>query len=181
MRVEDFNFDLPKNLIAQDPLEVRSASRLLVLDKFSGAISHRQFTDIQNYLKKGDCLVINNTKVIPARLYGEKEGTQAQIEILLLKRQELNQKESLEKGESLKIEESLKKEESLKEEESLIKEESLRELEKSTRLWECLVKPEKKAKIGTKISFGNGLLIGKVIDITEEGNRLIQFEYKCIF
>lgn len=125
-------------MIAQDPLEDRSASRLLVLDKESGKIEHRMFRDIKAYLKPGDCLVINDTKVIPARLIGSKIGTDAKIEILLLKRKEND-------------------------------------------IWETLVKPGKKAKPGTKISFGEGLLIGEVIDVVEEGNRLIQFSYQGIF
>lgn len=138
MKKEDFYFDLPQELIAQDPLEDRSGSRLLVLDKESGAIEHRTFRDIRQYLEPGDCLVINDTKVIPARLIGSKVGTDAKIEILLLKRREND-------------------------------------------IWETLVKPGKKAKPGTKISFGEGILIGEVIDIVDEGNRLIQFSYKGIF
>ena len=138
MKKEDFYFKLPEELIAQDQLEDRSASRLLVLDKESGKIEHRMFRDIKAYLKPGDCLVINDTKVIPARLIGSKIGTDAKIEILLLKRKEND-------------------------------------------IWETLVKPGKKAKPGTKISFGEGLLIGEVIDVVEEGNRLIQFSYQGIF
>ena len=138
MDVKDFYYDLPQALIAQDPLEDRSSSRLMVLGKPSGEITHRRFSDITEYLKPGDCLVINNTKVIPARLYGVKEGTEAKIEILLLKRKEND-------------------------------------------IWETLVKPGKKAKIGTKIIFGEGLLTGEVVDIVEEGNRLIQFSYEGIF
>lgn len=138
MNVTDFNFELPEELIAQDPLEDRSASRLLVLDKNTGEIEHRGFCDIISYLKKGDCLVINDTKVIPARLFGIKEDTEAKIEVLLLKRRENN-------------------------------------------VWETLVKPGKKAKPGTVISFGDGLLKGTVIDVVEEGNRLIQFSYEGIF
>ena len=138
MKRQDFYYELPEELIAQDPLEDRSSSRLLVLDKESGAVSHHVFKEIVNYLKPGDCLVINDTKVIPARLIGSKVGTDAKIEILLLKRKENN-------------------------------------------IWETLVKPGKKAKIGTKISFGEGLLIGEVVDIVEEGNRLIQFSYEGIF
>lgn len=138
MKKEDFYFKLPEELIAQDPLEDRSASRLLVLDKESGKIEHRMFRDIKEYLKPGDCLVINDTKVIPARLIGSKIGTDAKIEILILKRKEND-------------------------------------------IWETLVKPGKKAKPGTKISFGEGLLIGEVIDVVEEGNRLIQFSYQGIF
>ena len=138
MDVKDFYYDLPQELIAQDPLEDRSSSRLMVLDKITGEVEHRHFKDITEYLRPGDCLVINNTKVIPARLYGVKEGTEAKIEILLLKRKEND-------------------------------------------IWEILVKPGKKCKIGTKIVFGDGILTGEVVDIVEEGNRLIQFHYEGIF
>ncbi|MEG0566440.1 MAG: tRNA preQ1(34) S-adenosylmethionine ribosyltransferase-isomerase QueA, partial [Hungatella sp.] len=133
-----FNFDLPEELIAQDPLEDRSASRLLVLDKKTGEIEHRVFRDITSYLHPGDCLVVNDTKVIPARLFGIKEDTKAKIEVLLLKRKEDD-------------------------------------------IWETLVKPGKKAKVGTVISFGDGLLKGTVVDVVAEGNRLIQFSYEGIF
>ena len=138
MDVKDFYFDLPQELIAKDPLEDRSSSRLLVLDKETGAVEHRVFRDIVSYLRKGDCLVINDTKVIPARLYGVKEGTQAKIEVLLLKR-------------------------------------------RADDVWEVLVKPGRKARPGAVIQFGEGLLTGKVIDVVEEGNRLIQFSYQGIF
>ena len=138
MKTSDFYYDLPEELIAQDPLEDRSASRLMVLDKNTGKIQHHIFKEIVHYLNPGDCLVINDTKVIPARLYGAKVGTDAKIEVLLLKRKENN-------------------------------------------IWETLVKPGKKAKIGTRISFGDGLLMGEVVDIVEEGNRLIQFSYDGIF
>lgn len=138
MKTSDFYYDLPEELIAQDPLEDRSSSRLMVLDRESGNISHHIFKDIIDYLNPEDCLVINDTKVIPARLYGTKVGTDAKIEVLLLKRKENN-------------------------------------------IWETLVKPGKKAKIGTRISFGDGLLMGEVVDIVEEGNRLIQFSYDGIF
>ena len=138
MDVKDFYFDLPQELIAQDPLEDRSSSRLLVLDKETGAVEHRVFRDIVSYLRKGDCLVINDTKVIPARLYGVKEGTQAKIEVLLLKR-------------------------------------------RADDVWEVLVKPGRKARPGAVIQFGEGLLTGKVIDVVEEGNRLIRFSYQGIF
>ena len=138
MRKEDFYFDLPEELIAQDPLEDRSNSRLLVLDKETGKVEHHVFWEIIDYLQEGDCLVINDTKVIPARLIGSKIGTDAKIEVLLLKRKEND-------------------------------------------VWETLVKPGKKAKVGTRISFGDGLLVGEVVDIVEEGNRLIHFEYEGIF
>lgn len=138
IKTKDFDFYLPEELIAQDPLEDRSSSRLLVLKKETGKREHRVFKDIIEYLREGDCLVINNTKVIPARLIGEREGTGANIELLLLKRKEND-------------------------------------------IWETLVKPGKKAKIGTKILFGNGILTAEVIDIVEEGNRLVKFYYKGIF
>ena len=138
MRRQDFYYELPEELIAQDPLEDRSSSRLLVLDKESGVVSHHVFREITGYLTEGDCLVINDTKVLPARLIGAKEGTNAKIEILLLKRRE-------------------------------------------NSIWETLVKPGKKAKIGTKIHFGDGILTGEVVDVVEEGNRLIQFTYEGIF
>ena len=138
MNVKDFNFDLPQELIAQDPLEDRSSSRLLVLDKKTGKTQHRIFKDIVEYLRPGDCLVINDTKVIPARLFGVKKDTGAKIEVLLLKRREND-------------------------------------------IWETLVKPGKKAKPGTVISFGDGLLKGTVVDVIEDGNRLIQFSYEGIF
>ena len=140
MELHDFYYDLPQELIAQDPLSDRSASRLMLLDKNTGEIEHKIFKDIIDYLNPGDCLVINDTKVIPARLIGERVGTGATIEVLLLKRKE-----------------------DMKD------------------VWEVLVKPGKKAKIGTKISFGDGRLVAEVIDIVEEGNRLIQFTYEGIF
>ena len=138
MKTSDFYYDLPQELIAQDPLTDRSASRLMHLSIKDGSIEHRPFTDILEYLNPGDCLVINDTKVIPARLYGHKEETGALIEILLLKRNEND-------------------------------------------VWECLVKPGKKARKGTRISFGDGLLKGEIVDVIEDGNRLIHFEYNGIF
>ncbi len=138
MNVKDFDYELPQELIAQDPLEDRSSSRLMVLDKQTGAVEHHIFKEITNYLKPGDCLVINNTKVIPARLFGVKQGTEAKIELLLLKRREND-------------------------------------------IWETLVKPGKKAKPGTVVSFGDGLLTGEIVDVVEDGNRLIQFHYEGIF
>lgn len=159
MKTQDFYYDLPEELIAQDPLEDRSGSRLLVLDKETGAIQHKIFRQITDFLKPGDCLVVNNTKVIPARLIGEKlhepsgltddTGTRgsretgeevhgARIELLLLKRRDND-------------------------------------------IWETLVKPGKKARTGTRISFGNGLLTGEIIDMLEDGNRLVQFSYRGIF
>lgn len=134
----DFYFDLPQELIAQDPLEDRSGSRLLMLNKDTGEVMHRIFRDITDYLEPGDCLVLNDTKVIPARLLGTKADTGAAIEVLLLKRQEND-------------------------------------------IWEALVKPGKKARPGTVISFGDGILTGEVLDVVDEGNRLIQFCYEGIF
>jgi len=140
---QDFDFYLPEELIAQDPLEDRSSSRLLVLDKNTGELSHNIFKDVIDYLNEGDCLVINNTKVIPARLIGEKEGTGGKVEVLLLKRHEND-------------------------------------------IWEALVKPGKKARVGARLSFGvnedgEALLIGEVIEVVDEGNRLIKFHYEGIF
>lgn len=134
----DFYFDLPQELIAQDPLEDRSSSRLLVLDKKTGAVSHHVFREIIDYLNPGDCLVLNDTKVIPARLLGEREGTGAHVEVLLLKRREGD-------------------------------------------VWETLVRPGKKCRPGTRLSFGDGLLTAEVLEVVEEGNRLIHFEYEGIF
>ncbi len=138
MNVSDFNYDLPEELIAQDPLEKRSESRLMILHKNTGEVAHKHFYDVTEYLNAGDCLVINNTKVIPARLYGSKEDTGAVIEILLLKRIDAN-------------------------------------------TWECLTRPGKKARSGARIVFGDGILVGEIIDVVEEGNRLIRFEYEGIF
>lgn len=138
LRKSDFYFELPQELIAQDPLEDRSASRLLVLDKKTGAVEHHRFWEIKDYLRPGDCLVLNNTKVIPARLLGVKEDTGAAIEVLLLKRHEND-------------------------------------------VWETLVKPGKKARPGTKIVFGEGALHAEVLEVVEEGNRLIRFSYEGIF
>ena len=138
MKTSDFYYDLPEELIAQDPLENRSDSRLMVLDKKTGETEHHVFREIVDYLDPGDCLVINDTKVIPARLIGAKEETGAKIEVLLLKRG-------------------------------------------ADDVWETLVKPGRKAKPGTRISFGDGLLTGEVVDIVDEGNRLIRFEYEGIF
>lgn len=138
MNVKDFDFELPQELIAQDPLEDRSSSRLMILNRQSGEIEHSVFKNVVNELHEGDCLVINDTRVIPARLFGEKEDTGAGIEVLLLKRMEND-------------------------------------------VWETLVKPGRKAKPGTVISFGKGILKGTVTDVVEEGNRLIQFSYEGIF
>lgn len=138
MDVNLFDYELPEELIAQDPPEDRSSSRLLILDKETGAVEHRHFYEICDMLGPGDCLVINDTKVIPARLKGEKTGTGAGVEVLLLKR-------------------------------------------RADDVWETLVKPGKKARPGAEISFGNGLLTGQVLEVVEEGNRLIRFRYEGIF
>lgn len=138
MKRSDFYYELPPELIAQDPITKRSESRLMVVDRKTGQLKHQHFYDVIDYLNPGDCLVINDTKVIPARLLGVKEDTKASIEVLLLKRKE-------------------------------------------ERLWETLVKPGKKMKPGARVVFGDGLLTGEVIDVVEEGNRLIAFEYDGIW
>ena len=138
MKTSDFYYDLPEELIAQDPLEDRTASRLLVLDRKTGAVKHKIFSDVIDYLNKGDCLVINNTRVIPARLIGEKEGTGGKVEVLLLKR-------------------------------------------RANDVWETLVKPGKKLTPGAKITFGDGRLRAEVLEVVEEGNRLVKFHYEGIF
>ncbi len=138
MNVKDFDFELPEELIAQDPLEDRSSSRLLVLDKKTGEYRHDVFRHIIDYLKPGDCLVINNTKVIPARLLGVRKETGAAVEVLLLKRREND-------------------------------------------IWEVLTRPGKKTRPGTVLSFGDGLLEATVLEVVEDGNRLIQFHYQGIF
>lgn len=138
MDVKDFDFELPKELIAQDPIEQRDQSRLLILNKDTGECTHKIFHNIIDELNPGDCLVINDTKVIPARLYGHRKDTNGKIEILLLKRRQND-------------------------------------------IWEVLVKPGKKAKVGAEILFGDGRLKAEVIDIVDEGNRLIQFSYEGIF
>ena len=138
MKTSDFFYDLPEELIAQDPLEDRTASKLLVLDRQTGAVEHKIFSDVIDYLNEGDCLVINNTRVIPARLIGEKEGTGGKVEVLLLKR-------------------------------------------RANDVWETLVKPGKKLKPGAKITFGDGRLRAEVLEVVEEGNRLVKFYYEGIF
>ena len=137
-KTSDFYYDLPEELIAQTPIAKRDHSKLLVLDKRTGEIEHKHFYDIVKYLNKGDCLVINDTKVLPARLYGTRKDTGAVIELLLLKRIDDNK-------------------------------------------WEVLVKPGKKARTGVEIIFKENLLTGKIIDVGEDGNRIIEFEYKGIF
>ena len=138
MNVKDFYYELPQELIAQDPLTDRAASRLMVLDRQTGETSHRYFRDIAGLIQPGDCLVLNNTRVIPARLLGIKEGTGAKIELLLLKRRE-------------------------------------------DGLWETLVKPGKKCRPGTVISFGDGLLTGEITEVVPDGNRLVRFHHEGIF
>lgn len=138
MKVSDFDYELPQELIAQDPLPTRSDSRLMVLGRADGRVEHRQFTDILDYLAPGDCLVLNNTRVIPARLYGVKEDTGAQVEVLLLKRREND-------------------------------------------VWEALVRPGKKLRPGARVRFGDGLLTGEIVEVVEEGNRLVRFHYEGIF
>lgn len=138
MKTSDFYFDLPEELIAQDPLEDRSSSRLLVLDRESGSTSHHIFKEIVDMINPGDCLVLNNTKVIPARLLGIKEDTGAGVEIFLLKRV-------------------------------------------SDTEWETLVRPGKKLRPGARVSFGDGILKAEIVDVLEEGNRLVRFEYDGIF
>ncbi len=138
MQTSDFYYDLPKELIAQDPLEDRSSSRLMLLDKETGKVEHDTFKNIVKYLNKGDCLVLNDTKVIPARLFGKRKESGGKVEVLLLKRKEND-------------------------------------------IWECLVKPGKKARPGNIIVFGDGILEGKILEVIEDGNRLIQFSYEGIF
>ena len=138
LKTSDFYFDLPQELIAQDPLADRSASRLLVLHRETGAVEHHTFKEITQFLRPGDCLVLNNTKVLPARLFGTKEDTGAAIEVLLLKRKEAD-------------------------------------------VWETLVKPGKKMKPGARLTFGDGSLRAEILDVVEEGNRLIRFFYEGIF
>lgn len=138
MKTSDFFYDLPEELIAQDPLEDRTASRLLVLNRETGAVEHKIFSDVIDYLTEGDCLVINNTRVIPARLIGEKEGTGGKVEVLLLKR-------------------------------------------RANDLWETLVKPGKKLRPRARVTFGDGRLKAEILEIAEEGNRLVRFYYEGIF
>lgn len=138
MKVEDFYFDLPEELIAQHPLEKRDSSRLLVLDKKTGEINHQHFGDLPDFLKKGDVLVLNDTRVIPARLLGVKEDTEGKIEFLLLNRKMLD-------------------------------------------TYECLAKPGKRARKGAKFTFGEGLLKAEVLDVLENGNRIVKFFYDGVF
>ena len=134
MKTSDFYYDLPQELIAQTPIEPRDQSRLMVVDKNTGEVTHKIFKDLIDYLNPNDCLILNDTRVIPARIYGVKKETGAVVEFLLLKQSENN-------------------------------------------VWECLCKPGKRAKIGTEFVFGEGLVECEVVDITDDGNRKIQF--KC--
>jgi len=138
LKVKDFYFDLPKELIAQHPLEKRDESRLMVLNKKSGEIEHKVFKDIIDYLNPGDCLVLNDTRVMPARLYGAKEGSGGKMEFLLLNRHEDD-------------------------------------------IWETLVKPGKRGKVGAKFVFGNGELKAEVVEVLDNGNRKVKFYYDGIF
>lgn len=138
MKLHDFYYDLPQELIAQDPLEDRTSSRLMHVDRETGEIEHKSFRNVIDYLNEGDCLVINDTKVIPARLFGTREGHEGKIEILLLKRREND-------------------------------------------IWETLVKPGKKCKPGTRLVFGDGLLKAEIMDVVDDGNRLVKFYYDGIF
>lgn len=138
MKTSDFYYDLPKELIAQDPLSDRASSRLMVIDKETGEIAHKSFRDITDYLRPGDCLVINDTRVIPARLLGVRENTGGRVEILLLKR-------------------------------------------KTGDVWESLVKPGKKCRVGSRVVFGDGDLTAEIIEVLPDGNRLVRFEYEGIF
>lgn len=138
MKREDFYYFLPEELIAQHPLENRADSKLLVLNKDTGEIEHRNFNNIIEYLNEGDCLVLNDTRVIPARLFGNRIGREESIEVLLLKRVDKN-------------------------------------------IWEALVKPGKKARPGHILEFGGGILKGEVLEIGEDGTRIINFQYEGIF
>lgn len=138
MNTKDFFYDLPNELIAQEPILNREMSRLLVLNKETGEFSHRVFKDIVEYLNAGDCLVLNDTRVLPARLLGEKEGSLGKIEFVLLKRINAD-------------------------------------------IWEVILRPGRKAKVGARFAFGNGILKAEIIDIVEEGNRLVRFEYEGVF
>lgn len=138
MNISEFNYELPQELIAQKPLEQRDSSRMLVMDRKTGEFCHKHFYDILDYLNEGDCLILNNSRVIPARLYGEREDTGSPIEFLLLNRKE-------------------------------------------TDIWEVILKPGKKAKVGKRFVFGGGKLKAEVIDIVNDGNRLVRFEYEGLY
>ena len=138
MNIKDFYYDLPQEMIAQTPLEDRTASKLMVLNRKTNEISHKHFYDIIEYLNEGDCLVMNNTRVIPARLFGTKEGSGGKIEFLLLKRLDIN-------------------------------------------TWEIILRPGRKARIGSRFVFGDGILKAEVIDILKEGNRIVRFEFDGVW
>ncbi len=138
MDIKDFYYDLPQEMIAQTPLEDRTASKLMVLDRATHEISHRHFYDICDYLNPGDCLVMNNTRVIPARLYGAKENSGGKIEFLLLKRINID-------------------------------------------TWEVILRPGKKAKVGSRFEFGNGILKAEVIEVRDDGNRIVRFEFDGVW
>ena len=138
MKTSDFNYHLPEELIAQEPLADRASSRLMILDKETGAIEHRHFRDIKEYLRPGDCLVLNDTRVMPARLIGAREDTCTRVEFLLLSRKDMD-------------------------------------------TWEVLTYPGKKARPGHRVSFGDGKLVGEVMDVVEGGNRLVKFTYDGVF
>ncbi|CAB1249311.1 MAG: tRNA preQ1(34) S-adenosylmethionine ribosyltransferase-isomerase QueA [Oscillospiraceae bacterium] len=138
LKTKDFAYDLPKELIAQTPIEPRDASRLMVLDKETGKIEHAHFHDIVNFLRPGDCLVLNDSRVLPARIYGIKEGTGARVEFLLLRN-------------------------------------------RGNDVWEVLCGPGKRAKPGSKFTFGDNLLKAEVLEIIEDGNRLVKFSYDGSF
>ena len=138
MKTSDFYYDLPQELIAQTPLERRDTSRLMVLDPQTQKIEHRHFFDLIDYLEPGDCLVMNDSRVLPARLLGKRIPTGGAVEVLLL-------------------------------------------TDKGNKTWECLVKPGRKLHEGTRISFGDGMLIAEVLEVLESGNRLVRFEYEGIF
>ncbi len=138
MNIKDFYYDLPQEMIAQHPLEDRTASKLMVLSRLTNEISHKHFYDIVDLLNEGDCLVMNNTRVIPARLYGVKEGSGGRIEFLLLKRIDIN-------------------------------------------TWEIILRPGKKAKVGSRFVFGDGILKAEVIDVLDDGNRIVRFEFEGVW
>ena len=138
LNTKDFYYDLPQELIAQHPTEDRTASRLMVLDRKNGEIQHKHFYDITEFLNEGDCLVMNNTRVIPARLYGVKEGSGGKIEFLLLKRIDIN-------------------------------------------TWEIILRPGRKARKGSRFVFGDGLLRAEILEVLEDGNRIVRFEYEGIW
>ena len=171
---QDFYYDLPEELIAQDPLDDRSSSRLLVLDKNNGDIEHTVFCNIKKYLKSGDCLVLNNTKVIPARLIGEKihdniVKDKSFTSNLVSTAQSM---QTATKGKNINVEQVESHGASI---------ELLLLKRRENDIWETLVKPGKKARVGSRIKFGDGLLIGEIVDVIEDGNRLVRFSYQGIF